>query len=188
MFRRYESRQTPTSGGTLSPKGIQHTTLPVVLVNIWQASSCRKFMQHLETCLLIAEADRILCHLLMFLTVFSSGCTKWNTATFKILLLFMAGLFTGLLVEKCAARQSHWKSDFGWHRAHLTWCVRGLKSLKRFWPYLIAFRSCISAGKPEKLFCFYVCCCLLFFSGFMKSREVYIRLRTFVRFETTDLT
>ena len=89
MFRRYESRQTPTSGGTLSPKGIQHTTLPVVLVNIWQASSCRKFMQHLETCLLIAEADRILCHLMMFLTTW---CTKWNTAAIKHLLLFMAGL------------------------------------------------------------------------------------------------
>ena len=27
-------------------------------------------MQNLETCLLIAEADRVLCHLIMFLTVF----------------------------------------------------------------------------------------------------------------------
>ena len=27
-------------------------------------------MQHLETCLLIAEADRVYCHLVMFLTVF----------------------------------------------------------------------------------------------------------------------
>ena len=27
-------------------------------------------MQHLETCLLIAEADRFLCHLIMFLTAF----------------------------------------------------------------------------------------------------------------------
>ena len=32
---------------------------------------------------------------------------------------------------------------------HLAWCVRGLKSLKRLWPYLMAFRSCISTGKPE---------------------------------------
>ena len=30
----------------------------------------RKFMQHLDTCSLIAEADRVLCHLVMFLTVF----------------------------------------------------------------------------------------------------------------------
>ena len=27
-------------------------------------------MQHLETCLLIAEANRVLCHLVMFSTVF----------------------------------------------------------------------------------------------------------------------
>ena len=26
----------------------------------------RKFMQHLETCLLTTEADRVLCHLVMF--------------------------------------------------------------------------------------------------------------------------
>ena len=26
---------------------------------------------------------------------------------------------------------------------HLAWCLRGLQSLKRYWPYLIAFRSCI---------------------------------------------
>ena len=34
---------------------------------------------------------------------------------------------------------------------HLALCLRGLKSLKRFSAYLIAFRSCISNGKPEKL-------------------------------------
>ena len=33
---------------------------------------------------------------------------------------------------------------------HLAWCKRGFKSLKWFWPYLIAFRSCIlKIGKPE---------------------------------------
>ena len=39
----------------------------------------------------------------------------------------MAGLFIGFLVEKCAACQSHWKSDFGLHRVHLAWCVRPSK-------------------------------------------------------------
>ena len=119
------------------------------LVNIWQVSSCRKFMQHLETCFLIAEIDRVSVILWCFKLSLSTGSTKWNTAAFMILLLFMSGLFIGVLVEKCAACQSHWKPDFGWHRAHLAWCVRGLKSLKRFWPYLMALRSCISTGKPE---------------------------------------
>ena len=85
---------------------------------------------------LTAGADRVLCQLVMFLTVFSTGYTKWNTAAMKSLLLFMAGLFIGFLVEKCVASR--------WHRFPvflLAWCVRGFKSLKRFWPYLIAFRS-----------------------------------------------
>ena len=32
------------------------------LVKSWQVSSCGKFMQHLETWLLIAETDRVLCN------------------------------------------------------------------------------------------------------------------------------
>ena len=35
------------------------------LVKIWHGSSCGKFVQHLETCLLIAEADRVLCRLIL---------------------------------------------------------------------------------------------------------------------------
>ena len=74
----------------------------------------------------------------------------WNSTVISSLLLFMASLFIGFLVEKYVACQSR-KSDFGWHhfRFHLAWCVRGLQSLKRYWPYLITFRSCISNGKPE---------------------------------------
>ena len=53
------------------------------------------------------------------------------------------------------------------------------KSLKRFWPYLIAFRNCISNGKPEKLL--YTVCVCFFISNFMKSRAVYeASLCTFV--------
>ena len=51
-------------------------------------SSCQKFLQYLETCLLTAEADRGLCHVVMFLTAFSTGCTQGNTAAIKILLLW----------------------------------------------------------------------------------------------------
>ena len=49
---------------------------------------------------LAAEADRVLCQLVMFLTTsFSTGCTKWNAADIKSLLLFMADLFIGFLVR-----------------------------------------------------------------------------------------
>ena len=37
---------------------------------------------------------------------FSTGCTKWNIAAIKSLLLFMTGLFIGFLVEKCVACQN----------------------------------------------------------------------------------
>ena len=53
-----------------------------------------------------AEADRVLCQPVMNLTVFYTGCTKWNTAAIKSLVLFMAGLFIGFLVEKCLACQN----------------------------------------------------------------------------------
>ena len=83
------------------------------LVKIWQVSSCGKFMQHLETCLLIAEADRDLCHLNMFYPFFCTGSTQWNTSAIKNLLLFMAGAFIGFLVEKCAPWQkSNRESSF----------------------------------------------------------------------------
>ena len=61
---------------------------------------------------LTAEADRVLCQLVMFLTVFFHWMYKMK---FSWYLLFMASLFIGFLVEKYVACQSR-KSDFGWHR------------------------------------------------------------------------
>ena len=44
-------------------------------------------MQHLETCFtLTAEADRVLCQLVMFLTVFFHWMYKMNTAAIKSLI------------------------------------------------------------------------------------------------------
>ena len=99
---------------------------------------------------LIGEADRLLCQLVMFLTVFFYWMYKGNSAAIKSLLLLMASLFTGFLVEKyVACKIGNPISDGIVFVFHLAWCERGLKSLKRFWPYLIASRSCIWNGKPE---------------------------------------
>ena len=51
---------------------------------------------------------------------------------------------------------------------HLAWCGRGLKSLKRFWPYLIVF----SASRMVSLsnYCIW---CFFFISNLMKSGVVY---------------
>ena len=51
---------------------------------------------------------------------------------------------------------------------HLAWCVRGLKSLKRFWPYLIVF----SASRMVSLSNYFIWC-LFFISNLMKSSVVY---------------
>ena len=48
---------------------------------------------------------------------------------------------------------------------HLAWCVRGLKSLKRFWPYLIVF----SASQMVSFVLFW---CLFCISNLMKSSVV----------------
>ena len=110
---------------------VGHALRPIFmlwLVKIWQVSSCGKFMQHLETCLLWQlKLTEFRVNLWCFLMSFSTGCTKWTTAAIKSLLSFMAGLFIGFLVEKCVACQSR-KSDFGWivFIFYLAWYVRGV--------------------------------------------------------------
>ena len=87
-----------------SPSSEVGQDLPTIfmswLVKIWLVSSCGKFMQHLET-----EADRVLCQIAMFLTVFFHWMYKMKYSCHK---------FIGFLVDKCATCQS-WKSNFGWH-------------------------------------------------------------------------
>ena len=121
----------------------------IILVNypsekIWLWRSVRPPVHTLhvnlcQTCLLIAEAVRVLCHLRMFLTVFFYWMYKMKYSCYQDSSV-IHGLFLALLVEKCTACQSHWKSNFGWHHFQnwayslaLAWGVRGLKSLKRFW-------------------------------------------------------
>ena len=62
-------------------------------------------MQHLETCLLIAEADRILCHLILscFSRIFALDLKNEIHLISRLFnLSFIAGVFSGFLVEKCA--------------------------------------------------------------------------------------
>ena len=80
----------------------------------------------------------------------------------------MAGLFIGFLVEKCAACQSHRKSDFGWIAfTHFPLLDAYYKEgSKKSHAILTAFRS-ILTGKPDLLL--YL---MFFFSGFLKSSVV----------------
>ena len=70
-----------------------------------------------------AETDRVLCQLVIFITAFLYWMyRKWNSAAIKSLLLFVASLFNGFLVEKYVACQSR-KSDLGWHRFRFSPCL-----------------------------------------------------------------
>ena len=51
---------------------------------------------------------------------------------------------------------------------HLAWCVRGLKSLRRFWPYFIVFSASRMAGLSN-----YFIWCLFFISNSIKLSVVY---------------
>ena len=98
---------------------VGHALRPIFmpwLVKIWQVSSCVKFRQHLESCLLWQLKLTEFClNLWCFLLSFSTGCTKWNSAAIRSLQLFMASLFIGVLFEKYVACRSR-RSNFGWHR------------------------------------------------------------------------
>ena len=71
---------------------------------------------------------------------------KMKYSCYKNVLLLMAGLFIRFFVNRRAACR---KSEFAKHRQyqkwaslHLAWCGE-LKSLRRFWPSLVALRTCI---------------------------------------------
>ena len=114
-----------------------HPVFMLWLLKLWQVSSRGK---------IYALSGNLFTDSWNWQFVSSYSCTIWKTAAIMI-----------LLVEKCAAFPSHRKcfpfSDGMVFKnqplLRLSVCVRGLKSLKRFWPYLMAFRSCISTGKPE---------------------------------------
>ena len=113
-----------------------------------------KIWQHLETCLLIAETDWILCYLVMFLIVFLHWMFKMNYSCYQD-----SSVIHGWFVFWVFGweSQSHRKSDFAWYRFQNWPClmrIRGLKSLKKFWPFLMVFGSCIS------IYCYW---CLFFF-------------------------
>ena len=85
----------------------------------------------------------------VFNCLFLLDVQKWNTAAIKSILLFVASLFIGFLVERCVACQSR-KSDFGWHRFRFSPCLmrKRVEKSEAILALLDSFQ-CISNGKPE---------------------------------------
>ena len=120
----------------------------------------------LESCLLWQLKLTEFCvNLWCFQLSFSTGCTKWNSAAIRSLLLFMASLFGFWLRNTSLVKVGHPISDGIVFVFHLASCVRGLQlSLKRY-----TFQGCISNGKLSN----YCIWCLFFISNLMKSSVVY---------------
>ena len=95
---------------------------------------------------LTAEADRVLCQLVMFLTVFFHWMYKMK---FNCYQESSVSLFIGFLVEKYVACQSR-KSDFGWHRFRFSPCLMR-KRVEKSEAILALLDSsqCIPNSKPE---------------------------------------
>ena len=70
-------------------------------------------MQHVETFLLIAGADRVLCRLMMFFTVFSHWMYKMKYSCYQDSSVIHDWFVYWVLVENSAACRSYWKFDFG---------------------------------------------------------------------------
>ena len=71
---------------------------------------------------LTAEADRVLCQLVMFLTFFFHWMYKMKFSCYQESSVIHGSLFIGFLVEKYVACQSR-KSDFGWHHFRFLSCL-----------------------------------------------------------------
>ena len=100
---------------------------------------------------LTGEADKVLCQLVIFLTVFFLSMYKMKyscyqeSSCYSWLVCLLGFWLRNAPLDKVGNPISDGIASV----FHLAWCVREFKSPKRFWPYLIAFRSCISNGKPE---------------------------------------
>ena len=86
---------------------------------------------------LTAEADRVLCQRVIFLTAFFHWMYKMKYSC----CYFLAGLFIGFWLRNVSLVKVGNPISDGIVAFHIAWSVR--------WPYLMAFRSCISNGKPE---------------------------------------
>ena len=102
---------------------------------------------------LTAEADRVLCQLVIFLNcLFPLDVENEIQLLSRVFCYSWLVCFLGFWLWKASlVKVRNPISDgivFGFH---LAWCVRGLKSLRRLWPYFSTFRSRISNGKRQYL-------------------------------------
>ena len=83
------------------------------------------------------------CQLVMFLTVFFYWMYKMKYSCYQESSVSLFIVFFFRLWDASLVKVGNAISDGVVFVFHLAWCVRGFKSVKRFWPYFITFRSCV---------------------------------------------
>ena len=140
------------AGKTFSYQGHVLVTLYVqFLCSHW--SKCDRWVHVENLCsilkfVLAAEADRILCQL--FNCLFSLDVQNEIQLLSRVFSYSWLVCLLGFWLRNASlVKVGNPISDGIVFVFHLAWCLRGFKSFKRFWPYLIAFRNYISNGKSE---------------------------------------
>ena len=121
------------------------------------------------------------------LTLFLHWFYKMKYPAIKILLLFLAGLFIGLWLRNSPNDKK--KSEITVFKNKLllvsllllAGCVRRLKSLKRFWPYLMSFRA---ASRPVSLSNYITFDVFFFLVSWSRALFMPSFYTHFIRFET----
>ena len=140
------------------------------LVKIWQVRVMRKiYAASWILFTLTAESDRVLCQLNRLFPLDVQNEILLLSRVFRY--SWLVCLLGFWLRNTSLVKVGNPISDGIVFVFHLAWCVRGLKSLKRFWPYLIVF----SASRMVSLsnYCIW---CLFFISNLMKSSVVYVSI------------
>jgi len=126
-----------------------------------------------ETCLLIAEADRVLCCLVMFLPVFLHWIYKMKYSCYQHSLVFLAGLFIGMWLRNAPLDKK--KSEITVFKNKLLLVsLLHLAGICGKSELLDGFPSCISTGKlmsnyiAVDVLCFLVSCLCRHFSHICK--------------------
>ena len=148
----FTGREDASCFWLFSPRSrVGHALRPIFmlwLVKIWQVSSCGKFMQHLESCLIVSWSWQS----------FVSTCDVFNrlfplNVQNEIQLLsrylcysWLVCLLGFWLRNTSLVKVGNLIADGIVFDFHLAWCVGGFKSLKRFWPSLIVFSASRMVG------------------------------------------
>ena len=112
------------------------------LVKIWEESSCGKFMQHLESCLLWPlKLTEFCANLWCFNCLFPLDVQNEIQLLSGVFCYSLVCLLGFWLRNTALTKVGNLISDGIVFVFHLAWCVRGSPSLKGYWPYLIPFRA-----------------------------------------------